>query len=378
VTNGAAPRRYNAVTKKCELPPRTTRRSRWIISRFLKFALKLRNAHKPISRAFGSKRAGFAISLMIVLAAALTLYHLLSGIDFGKVVNALQVQPVRNIFIAAGFVAACYSTLILYDCFALRVIGHRAVPFHVAAVASFTSFTIGHSLGAATVTGALIRLRVYSAFGLNVMDVAKIAFLTGMTFWLGNALVLGGALACMPDAAGLVDQLPPWLNRVTGLSALFGSLSYVIWLARRPRVFGRDNWRITLPSARATLLQMGIGAADLIFVALAMYSLLPRAPAVELTTVAVIFLLAILLGTVSHTPGSLGVLEAVMLIGLRQFPEEELLAALLTFRVLYFLLPLALATMILALRELLFVGRTGGPFFSVKGYGRRPAAQPSD
>ena len=116
-----------------------------------------------------------------------------------------------------------------------------------------------------------------------------------------------------------------------------------------------------------------IGAADLIFVALAMYSLLPRAPAVELTTVTVIFLLAILLGTVSHTPGSLGVLEAVMLIGLQQFPEEELLAALLTFRVLYFLFPLALATLILALRELLFVGRTGGPFLSVKGCGRRPA-----
>lgn len=310
---------------------------------------------------------------MIVIAAALALYHLLSGIDFGKVINALRVQSVRNIYIATGFVVACYATLILYDCFALRVIGHGAVPFHVAAVASFTSFTIGHSLGAATVTGALIRLRVYSACGLNVMDVAKIAFLTGMTFWLGNALVLGGALACMPDAAGLVDQLPPWINRFAGLSALFASFCYVIWLARRPRVFGRDNWRITLPSARATLLQIGIGAADLIFVALAMYSLLPRAPAVELTTVTVIFLLAILLGTVSHTPGSLGVLEAVMLIGLRQFPEEELLAALLTFRVLYFLFPLALATLILALRELLFVGRTGGPFLSVKGCGRRPA-----
>src|SRR5262249_12277205 len=158
--------------------------------------------------------------------------------------------------------------------------------------ASFTSYTIGHSLGVATFTGGLIRLRVYSAFGLNVIDVAKIALLTGMTFWLGNAVVLGGALACMPDAAGLVDQLPRWMNRFTGLLALFGCFFYVIWLARKPRAFGRDNWRIKLPSAHATLLQMCIGAADLVFVTLAMYNLLPQTPGVELTTVTVIFLLA--------------------------------------------------------------------------------------
>jgi uncharacterized membrane protein YbhN (UPF0104 family) len=349
----------------------------FIIAGFSELVLKLRNAQKPIGRAFGSNSVGFAISLAIVGTAALTLYHLLSGIDLGNVVDAVRAQPPRNIVVAAGFVAACYTTLIFYDCFALRVIGHRAVPFRIAAVASFTSFTIGHSLGAATFTGGLIRLRVYSGFGLNVIDVAKIALLTGMTFWLGNALVLGGALTCMPDAAGAVDRLPLWINRVAGLSALFGSFCYVIWLARRPRVFGRDNWRIILPGARATLLQMGIGAADLIFVSLAMYSLLPHAPGVEFTTVAVIFLLAIVLGTVSHTPGSLGIIEAVMLIGLRQFPQEELLAALLTFRVLYFLLPLALATVILASRELLFIRHDGGALLALK-QGRQPAAESSD
>jgi uncharacterized membrane protein YbhN (UPF0104 family) len=327
-----------------------------IIPGFSKLVVKLRNAHEPIGRALGRKEVSFAVGLVIVVGAGLTVSHLLSGIDIGKVISALRVQPARNILTAAGFVVACYIALTFYDCFALRVIGHRTVPFYVAAVASFTSFTIGHSLGAATFTGGLIRLRIYSAFGLNVIDVGKIALLTGMTFWLGNAVVLGGALASMPDAAGLVDHLPPWINRVMGLSALFGSVCYVGWLSRRPRVFGRDNWQITLPSARATLLQIGIGATDLSFITLAMYSLLPQAPAIELTTVAVIFLLAIVLGTISHTPGSLGVFEAVMLIGLRQFPEEELLVALLTFRALYFLFPLVLAIVILTLREVLFVG----------------------
>ncbi len=294
---------------------------------------------------------------MVVIAAAVALSYLLRAIDVGKVVAALRAQPARNIFVAGGFVVACYTTLIFYDWFALRMIGRRTVPFYVAAVASFTSFTIGHSLGAATFTGAIVRLRVYSSFGLNVVDITKIALLTGMTFWLGNALVLGGTISFAPGAASVVDGLPAWTNRVIGLSALFGIVCYLFWLVRAPRVFGRDNWRVTLPGARSTLLQIGIGATDLVLVALAMYSLLPSAPAVELPTVIVIFLLGTLMGTVSHAPGGLGIIEAAMLVGLWQFPKEELLAALVTFRVLYFFLPVALATVILGLRELCLARR---------------------
>jgi glycosyltransferase 2 family protein len=56
-------------------------------------------------------------------------------------------------------------------------------------------------------------------------------------------------------------------------------------------------------------------------------------------------------------PGNLGIIEAGMLIGLPQFEREELLAALLTFRVLYFVIPLIVAIIALALRELGFVAR---------------------
>ena len=41
-----------------------------------------------------------------------------------------------------------------------------------------------------------------------------------------------------------------------------------------------------------------------------------------------------------------------MLIGLPQFQREELLAALLTFRAVYFVLPLLVATLTLGVREL--------------------------
>jgi glycosyltransferase 2 family protein len=312
---------------------------------------------QTIASKLGRSTISAAISLAVLAAAGLTLYQLLHDADFGKVAALLKSQPIDQIAIAGAFVIAGYVTLTFYDLFALHTIGRRKVPYSVAALASFTSFTIGHSLGAAVVTGGLIRLRIYSVWGLTVVDIAKIAFITGMTFWLGNALLLGGATMYAPEAATVVDHLPPSINRAIGLSGLVAIGCYLVWLAPRARAVGRAGWRIVLPNLRLTLVQIGIGALDLALVTMAMYTLLPSEPIVPLSTILVIFLTATLLGTVSHAPGGLGVIEATMLIGLPQFQREELLAALLTFRAVYFVLPVLLATLTLGLRELWMLAR---------------------
>jgi glycosyltransferase 2 family protein len=170
-------------------------------------------------------------------------------------------------------------------------------------------------------------------------------------------VLLSGATAYVPEAASIVDHLPSWLNRIIGFAGLFVIACYLLWLTPAPRAIGRSGWRIVLPNFRFTLLQIGIGALDLILVTLAMYELLPAAPLVGLPSVMVVFLTATLLGTISHAPAGLGVIEATMLLGLPQFPREELLAALLTFRALYFLLPLFLATLSLGVRELRMLAR---------------------
>ena len=245
-------------------------------------------------RKLGRNGLGVALSVLIVAGVGAALWHLLRDVDVGKVIAAFTAQPIRNIVIAGVFVVLGYITLTFYDVFALHVIGRRTVPFHVAALASFTSYTIGHSLGAATLTGAVVRLRVYSAWGLSVLDIAKIAFVTGMTFWLGNAVVLGGAIAYAPEAASVVDHLPAWINRTIGLSALFAVTCYLLWLAPRPRTVGYANWKLVLPGVRLTLVQTGIGAMDLCLVTAAMYALLPQNPAVDFVPVLVIFVTATL------------------------------------------------------------------------------------
>ena len=295
---------------------------------------------------------GVAIGLLIVVIAGAALFRLLRDIDLDEVVAALRAKSVREVVIAGGFVLAGYVTLTLYDFFALRTIGRNTVPYRIAALAGFTSYAIGHNLGATVFTGGAIRFRIYSAWGLSIIDVAKIAFVTGLTFWLGNAFLLGFGMSYAPVAASAVNQLPAWVNRGIGLSGLMFIVGYLIWLMPRPRVVGRSDWRIVLPGLRLTAVQIGIGVLDLTVGALAIYMLLPDQPAIDFITLLVIFVTATLLGFLSHAPGSLGVFEAAMLVGLPLFQKEGLLASLLIFRLLYFVFPLFLAALLLSLREM--------------------------
>jgi hypothetical protein len=318
--------------------------------------MHVQNAMSAVTRAVDGKlrwnRLVFAVSLLIIAAASVTLFRLLHEVEPDKVMAALAAMPPRTIFIAAVLVAAGYVSLTFYDFFALRTIGRRQVPYRVAALASFTSYSIGHNLGATVFTGGVVRLRIYSPWGLGVIDIAKIAFVTGLTFWLGNAFILGLSMAYDPDAASAIDQLPPWLNRTVALVGLATIIGYVLWLLPAPRAVGSGEWRITLPDARLTFVQIGIGVLDLTIGALAMYVLLPAEPAIDFLAVLVTYVLATLLGFLSHAPGSLGVFDAALLLGLAHFDRNELIASLLIFRLLYFILPFFAALCALSAREL--------------------------
>ncbi|KPF93736.1 hypothetical protein IP86_23275 [Rhodopseudomonas sp. AAP120] len=297
-------------------------------------------------------KVGVAISIAVIAAACYVLYHLLRGIDLDKVLEAIRQTEPRSIALAALFVAAGYFTLTFYDLFALRTIGRKEVPYRTAALAAFTSYSIGHNVGASVFTGGAVRYRIYSAWSLDGIDVAKICFLAGLTFWLGNAAVLGMGIAYHPEAASSIDQLPPWLNRVLAFAILTGLAVYVVWVSIKPRRVGRGSWTVELPGGPLTLLQIGIGIVDLGFCALAMYVLVPDEPNLGFVVVAVIFVSATLLGFASHSPGGLGVFDAAMLVGLWQMDKEGLLAGMLLFRILYYIVPFMLSVIILAIREI--------------------------
>jgi glycosyltransferase 2 family protein len=309
----------------------------------------------------GWNRIGVALSLTIIAVAGMVLYRILLTIDWSEVKEALLTADLRNVALAALFVAGGYFTLTFYDLFALRTIGRNDVPYSTAALAAFTSYSVGHNVGASVLTGGAVRYRIYSAWGLSAVEVAKICFVAGLTFWLGNATVLGLGIAYAPLAATAIDQLPAWLNRGGAILILVVLAVYVGWVWRRPRVVGREDWCVNLPGGPLTLLQIGIGIVDLGFCALAMYMLVPAEPNIGFVTLAVIFVSATLLGFASHAPGGIGVFDAAMLVALWQFDKEDVLAGVLLFRLLYYIIPFALSLLILGGRELVLAVRGASP-----------------
>lgn len=313
----------------------------------------LRTMARFFSEKIGWNRVGFVLSITIIAVAVVVLYKILHDINLDELVTALRATDVRDIVIAGLLVAAGYFTLTFYDLFALRTIGRNDVSYRVAALAGFTSYSVGHNIGASAFTGCAVRWRIYSHYGLSAIEVAKICFIAGLTFWLGNATVLGLGIAYVPQAAGAIDQLPVWVNRAAAIVTLAVLAAYVAWAWWRPRVVGRNGWQVTLPGGPLTLLQIGIGIVDLGCCALAMYILVPDEPGLGFVTVAVIFVSATLLGFASHSPGGLGVFDAAMLVALWQYDKEDLLAGLLLFRLLYYVVPFALSLAILGVREVL-------------------------
>ena len=314
----------------------------------------LTTLRRGFKRWIGWKRLGIAASLLIIGFAVTTLVRTLRGVDTGVILTALTEIPPSHIALAALCVVGAFCTLTFYDYFALRTIGKKHVPYRIAALASFCSYTIGHNIGATVFTGGAIRFRIYSDYGLSAIDVAKICFLSGLTFWLGNTFVLGIGMAWHPWAASAMDQLPPAINRLIGLGCVAAIIAYLVWLSmgENRRELGQNGWKVVLPSARVTLLQILIGVVDLGFCATAMYLLMPAQPDIDFISLAVVFILATLLGFASHAPGSIGVFDAAMLVALPQFGREQLVATLVVFRILYFVIPFAMAISILGMREL--------------------------
>jgi glycosyltransferase 2 family protein len=122
-------------------------------------------AARVLRERIGWHRIGVVASLVIIAIAMATLYRMVRDVEVAKVWDALHTRPHDQILAASAFIGGAYLTLTFYDLFALRTIGRAGIPYRIAALASFTSFAIGHNVGATAFTGGAVRYRIYSAWG---------------------------------------------------------------------------------------------------------------------------------------------------------------------------------------------------------------------
>jgi uncharacterized membrane protein YbhN (UPF0104 family) len=115
---------------------------------------------------------------------------------------------------------------------------------------------------------------------------------------------------------------------------------------------------VRLPSTALAAAQVGVGSLNYLCVAACLHALLGNAGAIAYLDVTGAYVLANTGVIASHVPGGIGVLESIVLSLL---PGVSVLAALLLFRVVYYLVPLALGLALLALSEIVLNARKAWP-----------------
>lgn len=265
----------------------------------------------------------------------------------------LAALTLHQLVLAITFTALSFMALVGYEWSALGLVGKR-MPFGHLCLASFATQSIAHSTGFAFVIGATLRYHFYSDRGLGIADVAKVQMYFTATFTLGVATLAGAVVLIEPGRLAVATGLPPTLWRAAAATALTLVSAYVIWggFFHRPlRWRGRE---FILPGASATLIQIFFGVADLIAVAAALYVLLPEELGLSYLEVLAVFMASIVIGLLSHVPGSLGVFESAVVLLIQPTEEQALplIGALLAFRAVYYLLPLLCGIVVLAGSEL--------------------------
>lgn len=301
----------------------------------------------------GRTTLAVVVTLVILVIAVGALREILAGISWADVRADLARVPATRIALAAGLTVASYVVLTGYDVVSLRIIGRR-VAYRTAALASFTSYIFSHNLGFAALTGGAARLRVYGRKGLSLAEVAQIMVMTGVTFWMGVLLLLGIGFVAVPGALAFGGWEVGYAYQAAFGVLILAVLAGYVWLLRQRRgdaleMFG---WRLILPSPRIAGIQFMLAVVDLTLATAALFVLVPDLPLVVFPTVLVGYLIAFLSGLLAHAPGGVGVFETVMLLALSGFDRSALFAALLLFRVIYYLVPLAIGVVLFTTHEL--------------------------
>lgn len=256
------------------------------------------------------------------------------------IVSALRMLPGPAVALALAFTAATYVAATAYDFFALRYVSRRLALKSVAMTA-FLSYSFGNNVGNTLITGATIRYWMYSARGLPPGDIAKIVLYCSLGFWLGYLLL--GALAFI--AAPI--EVPPTMalsflsTQPLGLAFLLVLFTYLAIVALRPEVLRIKNWVLSLPSFPLTLGQLAASTAYLSLMGMTLWMLLP--PGVGYAHFMTVFMLALVAGTASQVPAGLGVFESVVVLLTPALPVPGVIAGLIAFRAIFYLLPLMLA-----------------------------------
>ena len=282
-----------------------------------------------------------AINLAFFILVPVLLVLLVRHMDWQEVGHTLRAYKISTLLTGGGIAVLSYLLFASFDLVSRRYTGHTLPATQVMPLA-FVCYAFNLNLSS-WVGGIALRYRLYGKLGLDVPTVSKILGLGLVTNWLGYLFVGGTVFAMGLPALPADIKLGASGLRLIGVLMLLVGLTYVLACGfSRRRSWTLRRSQVTLPSARVALLQAALGALNWCLMATLIFVLLPAK--VGFATVLAILLISSIAGVIAHIPAGLGVLETVFITLLAgQYSQGTLVAALIGYRVLYFLMPLGLA-----------------------------------
>jgi phosphatidylglycerol lysyltransferase len=293
---------------------------------------------------------GYLISLCLFIAAMALLHRELRHYHFHDIVA--EIRSLRPAFLGLAVLLTVldYIVLTAYDALALRYIRHR-LEYSRIALASFVGYVFSHNM--TIVGGSTARYRIYSALGVPAGEVGRLVVFCGLTFWLGFFAVGGVVFVSEPRNIPVALYIPFATVRPVGVIFLALVAGYLTLIALRRRPLMLRGWGFEIPSVPISVGQIAIASFDWLLAYGVLYALLPARAQLTCVQFLGIFMLAQAAGLLSHVPGGLGVFETVILLLLSgRLEKSAMVGSLVLYRLVYYLLPFAAATALLALHEL--------------------------
>jgi uncharacterized membrane protein YbhN (UPF0104 family) len=302
------------------------------------------------------------LGILLLTGIVFGLHRALRRLSLHAVTAALSATPWEQIFHAVGLLGLAACFMAFYDLpgilFAKRSIRFPWIGFRHVWFASFCAYSLSHVLGAPTLSGTAIRVRLYAQWGVPAAGIARVVALTGATFPLGTAALIGGILLFHPLDMPLFGQSfsVPGLRGIGAVLWLIIAIYIVLAHGKKPLlVFGREIHR---PGLKLAISQVLLSCADTSAACGILYAVIPTGSGLSFSHLLAIYLAGFAGGMFSGLPGGVGVLDTVLLLGLSPYmPPATAIGAILLYRVLYYLIPAAVGGLSFAAHEIWVTAR---------------------
>ncbi len=297
------------------------------------------------------RQAPLALVAVLFVLAIVAIHSEIRHLSFHKIYAELRALSLEQVLLALAGVIASYLAVTAYDTLALRY-ARKPLAYGKTAFASFTSYALSNSLGLPLFTGGAVRYRLYSSWGLTAKEIVLLAIVTGMTLYVGALAVVGAGLIIEAPRFETVFHLPAPLAYSLGTICLAAICVFLFFAGNKGRTRHLRSVAFTTPGLPVAAGQLLASMADWAGASLVLFAVLPPDTGLPYLAFLPVFVAACLMGGVSGLPGGVGIFEAVILLMVPTENNEALAASLIAYRVLYYLIPLGVAAVLLAIHQL--------------------------